>query len=123
MDFQLEVSSFTSAISRYIILEVLIAGIILSVLGAIVFSYCMVGMKQSEINRPKILNSKFGFVLRASGIILIIIVGILLLFISNWIWGIVTLVGIWFIIPSIIILILMKLLSPLMQISLSDAEL
>ena len=100
----------------------LIAGIILLTVGAIVFSYFLVGMKQSEINRPKILNSKFGFVLQASGIILII-VGIILLFISNWIWGIITLVGIWLIIPSIIILILMKLLSPLMQISLSDAEL
>ena len=68
----------------------------------------MLGVTVSRNDRPPILRTSLGKLLQISGIVLTLI-GIVLIFITNWIWGIIALVALYFIIRLIIAPILKKL--------------
>ena len=68
----------------------------------------MLGVMVLRTDRPPILRTPLGILLQISGIVLTLI-GIVLIFIINWIWGIIALVALYFIIRLIISPILKKL--------------
>jgi hypothetical protein len=88
-------------------MNMLIAGIILLLLGAILHSYCSLGTKDN-VARPIIFDTSLGFVFQIGWIVLFL-AGIVLIFIANWIWGIVALAVYWLILPLIIFPILKRL--------------
>ena len=89
-------------------MNMLIAGIILLVIGSVIFTYCMLGLRVPRPERPPILLTSLGILLQISGLVLTLI-GIVLIFIINWIWGIIALVALYFIIRLIIVPILGRL--------------
>jgi hypothetical protein len=51
----------------------LIAGIILLVIGSVIFTYCMLGVMTSRTDRPPIFPTSLGKLLQISGIVLTLI--------------------------------------------------
>lgn len=78
------------------------------VIGSVIFTYCMLGKMLSRAERPPVFRTSLGLILQISGIVLTL-TGIVLIFIVNWIWGIVTLIALYFIIRLVLAPILKKL--------------
>ena len=91
------------------LISMLIAGIILLLIGLPIFTYCMLGVgMMSRVERPPVFLTSKGIVLQVSGTLLML-AGILLIFLINWIGGIVTLIALYFIIRLVLAPILAKL--------------
>ena len=88
----------------------LIAGIIVLLLGAVLHSYCAIGMKASPIYSPKIFYTH-PTLLQASWVVLFLI-GVALLFVFHWIAGIVGIFTYWFVLPLFVSPIMKKWMLP-----------
>ena len=84
----------------------LIAGIAILVLASFLHSYAGIGMKMDWLNRPAIFNEHIKFM--NLGWLILFIIGITLVFIANWIYGIIALFVYWFILSLITAFIVKK---------------
>ena len=84
----------------------LIAGIAILVIASFSHSYVSVGMKLTELNRPEILYSHPK--LLNTGWILLFLIGIILVFVANWVCGIIATFVYWFVLSLITAYIIKK---------------
>lgn len=78
----------------------LTAGIILLILASFWHSYCLIGIKMLNSLRPMVFDTNP--ILLQLGWILFFIIGIILLFLYNWIIGIVGIIIYWLLLPIVI---------------------
>ena len=84
-----------------------ISAIVILLIASFLHSYCAVGLKMSIIDRPLIFDSSAGRLLQIGWIVLFII-GIAILFIANWIWGIIGIGVYWLLLPLLVTPIVKK---------------
>lgn len=89
----------------------LISGILIPLIGSFLHSYCAIGRQSSDAHRPMIFDSFAGILLQIAWIALFVI-GISLLFIANWILGIVGVFVYWFLLPLLVTPIVKKWMLP-----------
>jgi hypothetical protein len=89
----------------------LIAGIVVLIIAAIVHSYCAVGIKCSAVHRPMFFDDVHPSIPHIIWIVPFA-TGISLLFIYNWIVGLVGLFVYWLIMPLLITPIMRKWMLP-----------
>ena len=66
----------------------LISGVLLLFIASFLHSYCAIGVQASPVIAPAIFYSSARVALQIGWIILFVI-GVVMLFIVNWIWGVV----------------------------------
>jgi len=88
----------------------LIAGILLLILTALFYSYCSIGINMSSFYRPSIFRGNA--ILPQVVWILFFIISIVLLFLYNWIIGVIGIIAFWFLFPLIVIPIFRKRMLP-----------
>jgi len=88
----------------------LIAGIIVLILASLLHSYCSIGIKMLNSLRPMVFDTNP--ILLQLGWILFFIIGIILLFLYNWIIGIIGIIVYWFLLPLIVTPIVRRRMLP-----------
>ena len=78
-----------------------ISAIVILLIASFLHSYCAVGLKMSWLDRPMILDSSAGKLLQIGWIVLFV-VGIAVLFIANWVWGVIGIAVYWLLHPLLI---------------------
>ncbi len=89
----------------------LISGVLILLIASLLHSYCAVGVQASPVIAPAIFYSSARILLQIGWIILFV-VGTVMLFIVNWIAGIVAIPVYWFVLPLGMTPILKKWMLP-----------
>jgi len=85
----------------------LISAIVILLISSFLHAYCGVGITGLLVNRPMIFDSSAGRLLQIGWIVLLT-VGIVMLFIENWIWGFIGIAAYWLLLRLLIIPIAKK---------------
>jgi len=85
----------------------LISGVLLLFIASFLHSYCAIGVQASPVIAPAIFYSSARVALQIGWIILFVI-GVVMLFIVNWIWGVVGAFGYWLLLPLLVTPIVKK---------------
>ena len=88
-------------------MSLVISAIVILVIASFLHSYCAVGLKMSWVDRPMIFDSSAGKLLQIGWIVLFVI-GVVLLFSENWIWGIIAIAAYWLLLPLLVTPIVKK---------------
>ena len=89
----------------------LIFGLLILILASFLHSYCAIGTQASPTIRPMIFDSLYGILLQIGWIILFLI-GVGLIFVLNWVYGIIAIILYWFLLPLLITPIMKKYMLP-----------
>jgi len=79
----------------------LISGVLILLVASVLHSYCAIGVKASPVIAPAIFYSRAGIILQIGWIVLFV-AGTVMLFIVNWIVGIVAIPVYWLVLPILI---------------------
>ena len=79
----------------------LIFGILILLVASVLHSYCAVGVKAKPVFSAAIFSSRMGMVLQI-GWMLLFIAGTAMLFVANWIVGIIAIPIYWLVLPLLI---------------------
>jgi len=85
----------------------LISGVIILFVASFLHSYCAIGVQASPLIAPAIFYSHAGTFLQIGWIVLFVI-GVVMLFVVNWIVGIVAILVYWFLLPLLVAPIVKK---------------
>jgi len=88
-----------------------IPGIVILLISSFLHSYCAIGVQCLLSLRPMIFDSSIGKLLQIGWIVLFVI-GVVMLFFGNWIWGIVAIAVYWLLLPLLITPIVRKHMRP-----------
>lgn len=84
-----------------------ISATVILLMASFLYSYCAVGLKMSWLDRPMIFDSSARKLLQIGWIVLFV-VGIAMLFIANWVWGVIGIAVYWLLHPLLITPIVKK---------------
>ena len=79
----------------------LVAGILILIIASVLHSYCAVGVKAKPVFSAAIFSSRIGIVFQIGWMILFI-AGTAILFVANWIVGIISIPIYWLVLPLLI---------------------
>lgn len=89
----------------------LIFGLLILILASFLHSYCAIGTQALLTIRPMVFDSLSGILLQIGWIILFLI-GVGLLFVLNWSYGIIAIILYWFVLPLLITPIMKRYMLP-----------
>jgi len=89
----------------------LIFGLLILVFASFLHSYCAIGTQATPTIRPTVFGSSAGILLQI-GCTILFLIGGGLLFVENWLWGIIAVILYWFELPLLITPIMKKYMLP-----------